>query len=317
MFKHGKTENEHVPQARLAVSILSAHPLGVLAGVVLIAAAGFVVYWPCISGGYLLDDPQLLTDNILVKLSDGLYHFWCTNEPIDYWPATNTTFWLEWRLWGMQLSGYHVTNLMLHVAGALLIWLILRKLSIPGAFLAGLIYAVHPVNVESVAWISQRKDMTATLFFLLSILWYLKAEASAAIDDLLPAGSRGGPWGRATGERRETVADSARGLSGLNFDRWYWLSLAAFVLAMLGKGSAAILPVLLVGIIWWLRPLTRRDIVRVAPFFIVGLILAEVNVWFQRHGAEAPIRTVDFAHAWPDQARLRGSTFTRPLCPSI
>ncbi len=260
----------------------------------MIAVVGFLVYLPSISGGSLLDDPQLLTDNILVKLSSGLYQFWCTTESIDYWPATNSTFWLEWRLWGMHLSGYHVSNLILHVVESLLIWLILRKLSIPGAFWAGLIFAVHPVNVEAVAWISQRKDLTAMLFFLLSILWFLKHLS-------LSGGEENSSRHTPCAETAHGVcglhadAETAHDLCGLHFDRWYWMSLAAFVLAMLGKGSAAILPVLLLGIVWWLRPLTRWDFVRIASFFTLGVVLAGVNVWFQRHGIETAIRTAGFA----------------------
>ena len=81
----------------------------------------------------------------------------------------------------MNPTGYHVTNLILHMAETLLIWVILRKLSIPGAFLAAMLFALHPVNVESVAWIAQRRNMMAMLFFLLSILWYLKADMPTAI----------------------------------------------------------------------------------------------------------------------------------------
>jgi tetratricopeptide (TPR) repeat protein len=132
------------------------------------------------------------------------------------------------------------------------------------------------------------------LFFLLSILWYLKHLSLSGCG--------------VNGSRREPVAETARGACGLHtgadhahgacglhFERWYWMSLAAFVLAMLGKGSVAILPVLLLGISWWLRPLTRGDLVRIAPFFIIGVILAEANVWFQRHGVETAIRTAGFA----------------------
>ena len=101
---------------------------------------------------------------------------WFTTDPADYWPVANSSLWLEWRLWGMNTTGYHVTNLVLHWIAALLIWAILRRLKVPGAFLAALLFAVHPVNVESVAWISQRKGLLAAVFFLLSILWYVRAE---------------------------------------------------------------------------------------------------------------------------------------------
>ena len=264
----------------MAVSIRSALPLGMLAGAAIIAVVAFLVYSPSISGGFVLDDDQLLTENIFIKSSEGLYQFWCTSKPVDYWPATNTTFWLEWRLWGMQSTGYHVTNLILHIVESWLIWVILRKLRIPGAFWAAIIFTVHPVNVEATAWIAQRKDVTAMLFFLLSILWYLKDLSQSMGDD--------------NGSRCEPAAYSAHGVCRLHFNRWYWMSLLAFVLAMLGKGSTAVLPALLLGIVWWMRPLSRRDLVRIAPFFLVGVALAGVNVWFQSHGIGKGIRTAGF-----------------------
>ena len=245
----------------------------------------FLAYLPAINGGFIMDDDLLLTDNHLIKAPDGIYRLWCTTESPDYWPFTYTTFWDEWRLWGMNSNGYHVTNLILHIVEALLIWVILRKLSIPGAFLAALVFAVHPVNVESVAWIAQRKNLMAMLFFLLSMLWYLKAEMSTASAGISPARSHGGPWERATSP--QPLAPSPSSL-------FYWLSLAAFVLAMLGKGSAVVLPALVLGIVWRLHPLTRWDLLRIAPFFMIALALTGVNIWFQTHGAGEAIRTAGF-----------------------
>src|SRR5258708_39177890 len=116
----------------------------------------------------------------------------------------------------MDPTGYHVVNLLLHIAASLLLWLILLRLQIPGAYLAALLFAVHPVNVESVAWIAQLKNTLSLLFFLLSIWCYLKRDNNAC-------------------------------------NRWYWLSLFAFLAALLSKGSAAILPLVLLLIAWWQR----------------------------------------------------------------
>jgi protein O-mannosyl-transferase len=254
--------------------------LYVVLGAVVIAVAVFLAYLPSINGGFIFDDDKLLTNNVHIRSSDGLYKFWCTTEELDYWPVTYTTLWIEWRLWGMSPTGYHVTNLVLHIIESLLIWLILRKLSIPGAFLAAMLFAVHPVNVESVAWISQRKNMMAMLFFLLSIWWYLESEG------ITPGTSSGAKHLLSTIHYPLTTS--------LSFSCWYCLSLAAFALAMLSKGSVAVLPVLLLGIVWWLRPLTRWDLLKIAAFFLVSGVLTVVNLWFQTHGAETVMRTAGF-----------------------
>ena len=222
-----------------------------------------VAYYPSLKGGFVLDDTWLLTDNPLIKAPDGLLRFWNIFESHDAWPMTNTSFWLEWRLWGMSSSGYHVTNLLLHIGEACLIWSILERLAIPGALLAALLFAVHPVNVESVAWISQRKNLLALLFLLLSIRWYVGGATEAPT-------------------RRRSIRS--------NYDAWYWLSLIAFVLAMLSKGSVAVLPLILLGITWWQRPLTRTDFIRTAPFFAVSFVLVPLNIWLQTRVMDPALR---------------------------
>jgi hypothetical protein len=195
MSMSNEFSNKRIALARPESSNPSALPLSLPAGIAIIVIAVFIAYFPSLRGDFVLDDDLLLTENKIINAQDGLYRFWCTNEAPEYYPASYTTNWIEWRLWGMCPAGYHVTNLILHVAEALLIWLVLRKLSIPGAFLAALIFAVHPVNVESVAWIAQRRNIMAMLFFLLSILWYFKASMPTSSVGMAPARSHGGPLG--------------------------------------------------------------------------------------------------------------------------
>lgn len=239
-----------------------------LAEAALLLGATFAAYFPALHGGFVLDDTWLLTDNPLIKAPDGLYRIWFTTEPIDYWPVFNTTLWLEWRLWGMNPTGYHVTNLALHVADAWLVRTVLKRLSIRGGFFAAMLFAMHPVNVESVAWITQRKNLLAMLFALLAVVLYLRS-AGARAEASRPAPPR--------------------------VDGWLLASLAAFALAMLSKGSVAILPLLLLGITAWLRPLTKWDLARTVPFFLLALVLVRVNMWFQTHGNPAPVRTTALA----------------------
>jgi hypothetical protein len=100
-------------------------------GIAILAGGILFVYSPSITGGFLLDDDVLLTQNPLIAAPDGLYRFWFTTESPDYWPVTNTSLWLEWRLWRMNSTGYHVTNLVLHIVASLLVWSVLQRLAIP------------------------------------------------------------------------------------------------------------------------------------------------------------------------------------------
>ena len=138
-----------------------------------LAAATVLACLPALHGGFIFDDNVFLTNNPLIHASDGLRRFWFTREAADYWPVTSSSLWLEWRLWGMNAAGYHATNVVLHVANVLLFWAVLRRLGVPGAFFGALLFALHPMVAESAAWITERKNLLAMLFFLLSVFWFI------------------------------------------------------------------------------------------------------------------------------------------------
>ncbi|HUJ73190.1 MAG TPA: tetratricopeptide repeat protein [Verrucomicrobiae bacterium] len=212
----------------------------------LIVLITLLAYMPVWHGKFIWDD-SLIVKNRLVKASDGLHRFWFTTQAPDYYPLTWSLWWAEWRWWGDSATGYHVLNVVMHAACAVLIWTILRRLKIPGAWLAGLVFAVHPVNVATVAWVSEQKNTLSMLFYLTAILLYLRFD-------------EGGRW------------------------RWYELSWLAFLLALLSKTAVVMLPVVLLGCMWWQHGVIRwKDWLRVMPFFVLALILGLVTVWFQYH----------------------------------
>jgi tetratricopeptide (TPR) repeat protein len=331
MSKQKKQSGKILSKSRSKNSVLLAPRLHLLVAAGVIALAVFLAYQPSINGNFVLDDDIIITENPNIKAADGLYRFWSTAKEQDYWPLTYTMLWIEWRIWERHPTGYHLTGLILHIAEALLICIILRKLSIPGAFLAALIFAVHPVNVESVAWISEQKNTMAMLFILLSILWYLKFLMPTTSMGRAPAHSHGGlPAGenlKNPGIAPLRVAAKLIPNSQSLIPIWYWLSLSAFVPALFSKGSVAVLPVLLLGIIWWLRTqgtvpifasakmglspsatqdpapaktglppsvFTSGDLLRITPFFLAAAVLACVNVWFQKHGGDEIYRAAGF-----------------------
>ena len=139
-----------------------------------LALVTFVAYLPALSGNFVWDDdswttgiPQLLRD------LSGLRSIWCQPTALQqYYPLTATTFWLDYHLWGFWTLPYHVENVLLHVLAALLFWRLLSRLEVPGAWLAAAIFAVHPVMVESAAWITERKNVLSLVLYLSALMVY-------------------------------------------------------------------------------------------------------------------------------------------------
>src|SRR3954447_26450962 len=149
-------------------------------GVAIVVVATLLAYVPAMRSNFIWDDDYYVTNNSLLRSWEGLQRIWFDvvhpSEYVlpQYYPLTHTTFWIEYRLRGMNPTGYHVTNVLLHICNALLVWLILRKLNVPGAFVAATLFALHPINVESVAWIAERKNVLSLLLFLASLYVYLR-----------------------------------------------------------------------------------------------------------------------------------------------
>src|SRR6266436_2211774 len=145
-----------------------------LIAAIVIAVA--VVYLPALRGDFVWDDFLLITGNPLLQNFSGLLEIWSGGRTADYFPLTNTVFWIEHYLFGANATGYHAVNILLQIANGLLVWRLLKHLNVPGAWLAGLIFGIHPVHVASVAWISELKNLLAMFFVLLSVLCFLELD---------------------------------------------------------------------------------------------------------------------------------------------
>src|SRR5215467_9889539 len=140
-----------------------------------LVAVTLLAYLPAaLHGGFVWDDDKYVTANRLLTAPDGLRRIWFSfDSPSQYFPLVYTTFRLEHALWGLNPSGYHWVNILLHVVNALLVWRLLVRLSVPGAWLAAAIFSLHPVQVESVAWVTELKNVLMGCFFLLTLLSWL------------------------------------------------------------------------------------------------------------------------------------------------
>jgi tetratricopeptide (TPR) repeat protein len=213
----------------------------------LILCATLAAYLPALGGGLVWDDDFHLTRPDLQSLH-GLWRIWFDlGATQQYYPLLHSAFWLEHHLWGDAVLGYHLINVLLHAASACLVVLLMRRLSLPGARLAGLIFALHPVCVESVAWISEQKSTLSGLLYLSAALVYLDFDRS----------------------RR-----SSR----------YGLAFALFVLALMSKTVTASLPAALLVVFWWQRGRLewKRDLAPLVPWFAIGASAGLFTAWVER-----------------------------------
>ncbi|MBV8781062.1 MAG: O-GlcNAc transferase, partial [Phycisphaerae bacterium] len=138
-------------------------------------ALTLIAYLPLTHAGFIWDDDHHVYANSLLHSLGGLWRMWTQRTALpQYYPLTHTVFWIEYHLWGNNPLGYHLINVVIHAANAVLVWRILKSLKIEAAWLAALIFALHPVNVETVAWVSERKNTLSGLFYLLSLICYLR-----------------------------------------------------------------------------------------------------------------------------------------------
>jgi tetratricopeptide (TPR) repeat protein len=239
----------------------AASPAGGLAGLtdsgprmaLLLAVLTVTAYLPALAARYIWDDEAYVTGNETLRTLGGIVPIWL--EPWatpQYYPLVHTSFWLEYRLWGLWPAGYHAINVLLHAANALLVFLLLRRLRVPGAAAVAAVFAVHPVHVESVAWITERKNVLSALFYLLS-LWQLTAPPPP-------------------GEGKDKAGARAYGLAFL-----------FFVCALLSKTVTASLPAAYLLIVWWKEGrIARRSVVAMIPFFIVGALAGSSTAWLEK-----------------------------------
>jgi Flp pilus assembly protein TadD len=242
---------EKAPESRGLVDFLpSSWRHGWLFGLFLVAIT-LIACQPAWHAGFIWDDDAYLTQNPLLTAPDGLRRIWFSHDsPSQYFPLTYTTFYVERALWGLNPAGYHWVNLLFHAANALLVWRVLARLRVPGAWLAAAIFALHPVQVESVAWITERKNVLMGFLFLLTLWAWIKF-----ID------------GHSKRPRR-----------------YYVLALFFFALALLAKTTACTLPAALLLILWLKKmPINWRRLAQVAPFVAMGIGMGLVTVWWERH----------------------------------
>ena len=247
----------------------------------LLIAFVFISYARVFRADFVWDDESHLTRNPCVIGPLGLKEIWTTAQAV-YYPLVLTTFWTLHKFVGLNPFPYHLLNVLLHAASAVLLWRTLKLLKIRGAWLGAALWALHPVMVQSVAWVTELKNTQSCMFYLLSILFFLKwGDQGGAVS---------GPPQRWTGDRRSLG---------------FVLSLVFFILATLSKPSVVMLPFVIALCIWWMRGKIRwRDALMLTPFALISALASGWTIWEQRFHARAV--GPDWAQTFPERMIIAG-----------
>jgi len=247
----------------------------IVAGALLIAVAVLTVYAPVLKAGFLeiWDDGEYVVRNPLLKSVEGLRKIWLDPRATpQYYPMVHTTFWIEHSMWELDPGGYHATNIVLHALNALLLWWLLSILGVPGAWTAAALFAIHPVHVESVAWITERKNTLSAFFYLSAFLTFAYFYRLGG------------------GAEKEKRAEEPPAL------RLYALGIVFFAFALLSKTVTATLPAAILVVLWWKRGTpTRKDIMYTLPLFLLGGSMGLVTAYLERIHVGALGRGFDFS----------------------
>ena len=234
----------------------------------------FLAYQPVWHAGFIWDDDAHITLNPSIVGGSGLASTW-TSSAANYSPLTMTTFWVLHALWGFDPLPYHMSNVLFHATSAVLLWLVLRRLRVRGAWLGATLWALHPVQVESAAWISEIKNTQSAVFYLLAIWYFLE-------------------W-----LETEPLPNRPRPIRG------YALALVCAILAILSKASTVMLPVVLGLCWWWVKSRWRwRDALWLTPFFLVALSASVWTIWEQKFHSGA--LGTDWSQSWAERIVIAG-----------
>jgi len=249
-----------MPSAGVTDRVSRARLVLVIAALVAIT---FAAYGPALRAGFIWDDDSYVTQNPALRNGlDGLASVWVPRVTPQYYPIVFTTFWIEWQLWDGDPLGYHIVNIALHAINAVLLAFVLSRIGAPreAAWMIAFLFALHPVHVESVAWITERKNVLSMSFFLLAALTYLKFD----------------------GQRYAAPSDLRSRTEGTAW-AWYSLSLILFVCALLSKSVTASLPAAIVLALLFKRErVTFGRLWPLIPLLVLGAAAGLHTGWIER-----------------------------------